>query len=145
MRVVALDIGEKRVGVAVSDPSGTIASPVCVLDATQVLGDGRDLVRLVEDYEAELVVIGLPRSMDGSEGPQAARARQAGERLARFLPVPVEYADERLSSAAARRSLTEAGVTDRQKRGRVDMIAASLFLQTYLDAARTRDAAREES
>ena len=140
MRVLALDIGEKRIGVAVSDPSGTIASPVCVLDAAQVLGGGRDLIRLVEDYEAGLVVIGLPRSMDGSEGPQAARVRSAGERLARSLPVPVTYADERLSSVEARRSLTEAGVTDRQKRGTVDMIAASLFLQTYLDADRTRDA-----
>ena len=145
MRVLALDIGEKRIGVAVSDPSGTIASPVCVLDAAQLFSGSRDVSKLVEDYEAELVVIGLPRSLDGTEGSQADRVRSTGERLARMLPVPVEYADERLSSVAARRSLTEAGVSDRAKRGSVDMVAASLFLQTYLDAARTRDAAKGES
>ena len=145
MRVLALDIGEKRVGVAVSDPSGTIASPLCVLDASAVLSGGREVTRLVEDYDAALVLIGLPRSLDGTEGPQAARVRAAGERLAARIPVPVAYADERLSSIEARRSLNEAGMSDRQKRGTVDMIAASLFLQTYLDAARTRDASRDES
>jgi putative Holliday junction resolvase len=145
MRVLALDIGEKRIGIAVSDPSGTVASPVSVLDAAAVLSGGRDLLRLIEDYEAELIVIGLPRSMDGSEGPQAARVRAAGDRLARLLPIPITYADERLSSVEARRTLTEAGMSDRQKRGTIDMVAASIFLQTYLDAARGRDAARDES
>jgi putative Holliday junction resolvase len=136
MRVLALDIGEKRLGVAVSDASGTIASPLKVLDAVPALADGRDLRRIVEDYEVELMVVGLPLSLDGSEGPQARRVRQAGERLARFAGVPVMYVDERLSSAEARRSMTEAGISDRDKRGSIDMIAASLFLQSYLDSTR---------
>ena len=79
MRVLGLDIGDKRIGVAVSDPSGTVATPLVVLDAAPVLGDGRDLMRLTEEYEVELVVVGLPRSMDGREGPQAARLGLAGK------------------------------------------------------------------
>lgn len=142
MRVLGLDIGEKRIGVAVSDPSGTVASPLVVLDAKPVLGDGGALVRLAEDYEVELVVVGLPRSLDGSEGPQADLVRAAGDRLARFLRLPVEYYDERLSSAEARRVMTSAGVSDRDKRGSVDMIAAALFLQSYLDSHRSSDTSR---
>ena len=144
MRVLGLDIGEKRIGVAISDPSGTVATPLVVLDAKRVLGDGRELVRIAEDYEAQLAVIGLPLSMDGSEGPQAASVRAVGERLARFLRLPVEYYDERLSSAEARRSMTAAGVSDRDKRGSIDMVAAALFLQSYLDAHREGDTARDE-
>ena len=144
MRVLGLDIGEKRIGVAVSDPTGTVATPVVVLDAKSALGDGRDLVRLAEDYEVELVVVGLPLSMDGSEGPQAARVRSAGARVAQFLRLPIEYYDERLSSAAARRSMTEAGVSDRDKRGSVDMVAAALFLQSYLDQHAERDTSRDD-
>ena len=123
-------------GVAVSDPSGSVATPLVVLDAKKVLGDGGEVRRLVEDYEAELIVIGLPLSMDGSEGPQAASVRAVGVRLARFLPIPVVYHDERLSSSQARRSMSAAGVSDKAKRGSIDMVAASLFLQSFLDGRR---------
>jgi putative holliday junction resolvase len=136
VRILALDIGEKRIGVAVSDPTATVATPVTVLDAPKVLGDGRELVRLVEDYEVELVVVGLPLSMDGSEGPQAKQVRYAAARLAGFLRIPVEFADERLSSAQASKAMQATGVSTRDQRGRVDMVAASLFLQSYLDARR---------
>jgi putative holliday junction resolvase len=138
MRVLGLDIGEKRIGVAVSDPSGSVATPVVVLDARPALGDGRDLVRLAEDYEVG------PLSMDGSEGSQAARVRSAGERVARFLRVPIEYHDERLSSVSARRAMTEAGVSDRDKRGSLDMVAAALFLQSYLDQHAKPDTSRDD-
>jgi putative Holliday junction resolvase len=134
VRILGLDIGEKRIGVAVSDPSGTVATPLAVIDARKALGDGRELARLVVDYEAELLVAGLPLSLDGSEGPQAARVRSAAERLAKFVALPLEYADERLSSTSARRAMTEAGVSDRDKRGSIDMVAAAIFLQSYLDA-----------
>ena len=134
MRALALDIGEKRIGVAVSDPSGTVATPLVVLDSARVMGDGRELVRLVDDYEVDRVVVGLPLSLDGSEGPQAARVRLAAKRLAGFLRVPIEFADERLSSAQASRSMAESGASAREQRGRVDMVAAALFLQSYLDA-----------
>ena len=136
MRILGLDIGEKRIGVAVSDPTGSVATPLCVLDARQVLGDGRQLSQIVADYEAELIVAGLPLSLDGTEGPQAAAARAAAERLASLVSLPLDFADERLSSAEARRSMGEAGMSDRDQRGKVDMIAASIFLQSYLDARR---------
>lgn len=141
MRVLGLDIGEKRIGVAVSDPSGTIASPLCVLDAAPVMGDGGPVARLIDEYEAELVVVGLPRSMDGTEGMQAARVRSAGARLATFLNVPVVFADERLSSTEASRVMGEGGLSEREKRGRLDMVAAAIFLQTYLDSCRDAGAA----
>ena len=143
MRILGLDIGEKRIGVAVSDPSGTVATPVTVIDARRALGDGRELSRLVSDYEAELLVAGLPLSLDGSEGPQVARVRQAAERLAGLVSLPLEFADERLSSTEARRTMTEAGVSDRDKRGRIDMVAAAIFLQSYLDARRDTESESE--
>ena len=138
MRILGLDIGEKRIGVAVSDPSGSVATPLAVIDARKALGDSRELMRFVEDYEAELLVAGLPLSLDGSEGPQAARVRTAAERLATLVGLPLEFADERLSSTAARRAMTDAGVSDRDKRGSVDMVAASIFLQSFLDARQRR-------
>jgi putative holliday junction resolvase len=136
MRLLALDIGEKRIGVAVSDPSGTVATPLTVLDAARTLATGADLVRLVEEYDVGTVVVGLPLSMDGGEGPQAQRVRRAASRLAGFLRVPLEFADERLSSVQASKALGAGGVTSKQARGSVDKIAASIFLQSYLDARR---------
>lgn len=143
MRVLGLDIGEKRIGVAVSDPSGRVATPVKVLDARRALGDGVELRRLVEDYEAELVVVGLPLSLDGTEGPQAVRVRSVASKLAGFLPVGVVFADERLSSAEAKRTMREAGVSERHQRGSVDMVAAAVFLQAYLDTCNRSDAQRD--
>lgn len=141
MRVLALDIGEKRIGVAVSDSSGSVATPLKVLPTQAVLCDSRLLVNLAEDYEVELVVVGLPVSMDGTEGNQAAEVRRVAALLAKTLPVPFDFFDERLSSAAAKRAMTEAGVSDKAKRGSVDMVAASLFLQSYLDSRRPRERA----
>lgn len=136
MRVLALDIGEKRIGVAVSDPTGSVATPVKVLATQAVLGDARILRNLAVDYEVDLVLVGLPLSLDGTEGKQAAEVRRIGGLLGKALPVPFEYFDERLSSSAAKRAMTEAGVSDKAKRGSVDMVAASIFLQSYLDSRR---------
>lgn len=136
VRVLGLDIGEKRIGVAISDPTGTVSTPLAVLDAAAVLGDGRDLRALVDDYDVALIVVGLPLSMDGSEGPQAIRVRRLASRLATFVPQPMDFADERLSSTSARNTMSAAGVSDRDKRGKIDMVAASIFLQSYLDARR---------
>jgi len=134
VRVIALDIGEKRIGVAVSDPSGTVATPLAVVDTVLAVSNGDKLKRIVQDYEPELVVVGLPLSMDGTEGEQARRVRDTTKRLARFLPERVEFIDERLSSVEASRRMREAGHDTRQQRGSVDMVAASIFLQEYLDA-----------
>jgi putative Holliday junction resolvase len=133
VRFLGLDIGERRIGVAVSDPGGLIASPVAVIDARQTLGDGAPLRRILEDYEIEAVVVGLPLSLDGTEGPQAQRVRDTVSKLARFLPCEVIYVDERLSSTEAHRRMTEAGLDSRGQRHVVDKVAAALLLQTYLD------------
>jgi len=140
VRILGLDIGEKRIGLAVSDASGRVATPLVVLDAKQALRDGRRIATIVSEYEVQLLVAGLPLSLDGSEGPQAKRVRSLAERLAGFVSLPLDFADERLSSSEARRVMTESGVSDRDKRGSVDMVAAAVFLQAYLDARAEPDA-----
>ena len=133
MRVMALDIGEVRVGVAVSDPGERVASPVCVLPAAEVASGAKSFRRLLEDWEPELLLCGLPLTLAGEEGPQAARVRKVSSQVSAGTGLPVAFADERLSSAAAKRSLREKGYDERAMRGKVDMIAASLFLQAWLD------------
>ena len=131
---MALDIGEKRVGVAVSDPDERVASPVCVLPADEVRSNARSFRMLVEDWEPELLLCGLPYSLSGEEGPQATRIKAFAGEVAATTGLSVEFADERLSSAEAKRSLREKGLSEKDMRGKVDMIAASLFLQAWLDA-----------
>ena len=134
MRVLALDIGEKRVGIAVCDPAMRVASPVCVLAASEVLSNARPFRTVLEDWEPELLLCGLPYTMAGEEGPQAARIREVASRVAKQCGLPVEFTDERLSSREAKRILREEGKSEKQMRGKVDMIAASLFLQAWLDS-----------
>ncbi len=133
MRILALDIGDKRTGVAISDPSGRIATPLTVLETSQQTRADSELARIVGEYDVESIVVGLPRSLDGELGPQARHVQALAAKMARFLRVPIEYTDERLSSAEAVRRMREAGESERSMRGRVDMVAASVFLQTYLD------------
>ena len=134
MRVLALDIGEVRVGIAVSDPTGRVASPVTVLPAQEVLAHAVTFRRVLEDWEPELLVCGLPRTLAGEEGPQAERIRAQAEKIAAACGLPLEFADERLSSAEAKRILKEQGLSERAMRGKVDSVAAGLFLQSWLDA-----------
>ena len=134
MRVLALDIGEVRVGIAVSDPAARVASPVSVLPAAEVLAHASSFRRVLEDWEPDLLVCGLPRTLAGEEGPQAERIRAQAERIAASCGLPLEFADERLSSAEAKRILKEQGLSERAMRGKVDSVAAGLFLQSWLDA-----------
>lgn len=136
MRAVALDIGQKRIGVAASDASGTIAMPVCVLPASEVLAGSPRWRRVLEDYEPDILVCGRPMTLRGEEGPQARRVAQVARKVADACGVPLEFADERLSSAEAKRILHEEGMNEKSMRGKVDMVAASLFLQTWLDPRR---------
>ncbi len=136
MRVMALDIGQTRVGVAVSDPAMRVATPIAVLPAREVAAHAAPFRRLLEDWEPGLIVCGLPTSLSGEEGSQAARVRSISGQVARACGLPLEFADERLSSVEAKRSLREKGLSEREMRGKVDMIAACLFLQAWLDARR---------
>lgn len=133
MIALALDIGEVRVGIAVSDATGTLAMPVKVLPAQEVLGNARSFRYIIEDYEPDVLVCGRPETLAGEDGPQAQRVVEAAEKIARATGLPLEFIDERLSSREAKRILREQGLSEREMRGKVDSVAASLFLQTWLD------------
>lgn len=133
MRVLGIDIGEKRIGVAVGDTATKVAFPVKVLPAAEVLAGARTWRMLLEDEEPELIVSGLPKSMDGASRAQAQRVRQAAQEIAQAAGLPLEFADERLSSAEAKRAMRDQGMSERDMRGKVDMVAACLFLQSWLE------------
>lgn len=131
---MALDLGEKRTGVAVSDPGRTIAHPLSVLPTHEILCNAPSFRRLLEDHAVELLVIGLPVSLDGTEHAQAARIRKQARRLKESCGIPIEFADERLSSAEAKKVLRQMGYSEKDMRGKTDKIAAGILLQTWLDS-----------
>lgn len=135
--MLALDLGSKRIGVAVSDRSGTIATPLTVLQRSgDVAQDHARIAALVSDEEAVRVVVGLPLSLDGSLGPAATAARAEAEALALVVPVPVESFDERLTTVTAERALMEAKMRGEARRRVVDKVAAAVMLQAWLDRSR---------
>lgn len=134
MRIMALDIGEVRCGIAISDPMERIASPLCVLPTAEVKAHAASFRRICQDWEPELIVSGLPLSLNGETGAQAQTCKEVAYQVAKNLHLPLEFSDERLSSSEAKRVLREEGLSEKQMRGKVDMIAASLFLQSWLDA-----------
>lgn len=139
MIAIALDIGEVRTGIAVSDRTGRIAIPVKVLPAAEVASVARPFRRIIEDHEPDILVCGLPQTLAGEEGPQVERIRAVAEDVSRLTGLPLAYADERLSSREAKRILREEGLSEKQMRGKIDMISASLFLQAWLDARQGAD------
>lgn len=133
---LAVDVGTVRVGVAISDPDGILATPLGTF-ARDVKGasDLERLATVVAQHSVVEVVVGLPRSLSGREGAAATAARQYADALAsRIRPVPVRLHDERFSSVSAQRVLTERGVSTRQSRAIIDQVAAVTILQSYLDA-----------
>lgn len=141
MRALGLDLGTKRIGVAVSDGDGRVATPIDVVHRT---GDRRrehrTLVDLAAEWEAEVVVVGIPYSLDGSTGPMAkamaAEATELAAVLGERLGIPVETYDERLTTVTAERSLRDQDLRGPDRRRVVDMVAASVMLQAWLDARR---------
>lgn len=132
-----VDVGSVRVGVARSDPRGVLAVPVATLRRDQRLGTDLDeLTVLVSEHDAVGVVIGLPQTLAGRDGPAVRDAREYGRAVAaRIAPRPVVYVDERLSTVVAQRNLTSSGVRGRAKRAVVDQAAAVEILQSYLDGS----------
>lgn len=140
-----MDVGEVRVGVAISDPEGLLATPLTTLtrshkpDSGGIPGDMSELARLVESHGIVEVVVGLPTTLAGTEGPAAAHTRQYARRLERVVaPVPVTLVDERMSTALATRKLSGQGVRGRRQRKVVDQAAAVEILQGWLDVQRRR-------
>jgi putative holliday junction resolvase len=139
MRVLGIDPGARRIGLALSDPEGRFALP---LEAVQVRGVEQTVQRLAAEavrLSAERLVVGLPLRMDGSEGESARLARKLGERLHAATGLPVVLWDERLTTRAAERALAEAGTRGARRKQAVDSVAAALLLQSYLDAEHERD------
>jgi len=138
-RILALDPGSRRIGLAVSDPTGILAQPLDAVERSR----GRDwagaILILIEELEVTEIVVGLPLHMDGSEGESAANARQMAETLRSRAKVPVTLWDERLTTVAAEKMFRESGVKTRQARRHIDSVAAVLILQGYLDRRAKED------
>lgn len=134
MRALGIDLGSRRIGVAVSDPQGRVASAVEVVTRSgSVERDHRVLMGLADEWEAEVVVIGVPLSLDGSTGPAAAAVLDEVEQFRRACRLPVEVVDERLTTVEAHRHLQASGVNAKKARGVVDKVAAAVLLQAWLD------------
>jgi putative Holliday junction resolvase len=134
VRVVGLDLGSRRIGVAVSDPTGTIASPHDVLERSGDRdSDHAGIARLVAELGAARVVVGLPLSLSGAAGRAAREVTEEAEALAKVVGVPVETFDERLTTVTAERTLSEQGLRAKQRRAVVDKVAAAVILQAWLD------------
>jgi putative holliday junction resolvase len=136
-RRLAFDVGDARIGVASSDPEGLLATPVETVPGRDVRAAQRRLAELVAEYEPFEVVIGLPRSLDGREGPAAAKVRSFARQTAtRIAPVPVRLVDERMSTVTAAQSMRASGVNAKRGRARIDQAAAVVILQTVLETER---------
>ncbi len=133
MRYLGLDVGNRRIGVATVDSEVRLATPVDVIVRTSLEQDTRALAAWVQRYGAEQIVIGLPRNMDGTHGPQAQAAQAYGEQVGHSLNLPVIFWDERLSSVEATRKSHESGARGKKSRRNLDAIAAAVILQDYID------------
>jgi len=132
-RVLALDLGEKRIGVAVSDATRTIATPLALIKRTSRQEDFAQIGRLLAEQQANLLVVGLPIMLDGSEGVKAAWVRDYAAALHEALNVPLAFTDEAFTTVQAEGSLRARGQKGRKIRQNVDAVAATLILQAFLD------------
>ncbi len=134
MRVLALDVGDKRIGVAISDPSQVLARSLKVIQRGSRQEDFAAVARLVEEYEVEKVVVGYPRSLDGKAHAQAKKVERYATGLAESLTVPMLLWDERFSTVTAERLMREAGLRGKKRWKGIDAVAAAVILQDYLDS-----------
>ncbi|RAP39224.1 Holliday junction resolvase RuvX [Candidatus Marinamargulisbacteria bacterium SCGC AAA071-K20] len=130
-RILALDYGQKRVGVALSDPLGITAQskPYLLNDAQLV----KNISLLIQTYSVDQLIIGLPKDQHGGEGKKAAEIRQFSERLKKHIQIPIEFVDERFSTIAAEKHLVAAEVSRKKRKEKIDSLAAVFFLQGHLD------------
>lgn len=136
MRVLGLDVGDRRVGIAVSDETGTIACPHGVYGRRSIPEDVAQLARLAQTVGAAAIVAGLPLNMDGTEGEQARKTRELVEAVASAARLPVHYLDERLTSVEVERAMREGDLSRSARKKREDALSAVLILQAWLDGAR---------
>lgn len=134
MRILGIDLGDKKIGLALSDPLGWTAQGLGVITSKgSINADIATINEYVKHYEVEKIIIGLPLNMDGSSGPHAEKARAFAEQLSHKLNIPVEMIDERLTTVAAEKLLLEADLSRAKRKKVIDKMAAVLILQIYLD------------
>ncbi|NPV70722.1 MAG: Holliday junction resolvase RuvX [Firmicutes bacterium] len=136
MRILALDVGDRRTGVALSDPLGLTAQGLCVIEASGVRSLVEQAAALIREHEVSRVVVGVPLNMDGSAGERALKSRKVIEMLRSRAGVEVDPWDERLTTLQAERTLIEADVSRRRRKEVIDKMSAVLILQAYLDRTR---------
>jgi len=138
MRIMGLDVGHKRIGIAISDPMGWTAQGHSVLAREKLDADLLKLARLCAEYEISTIVLGFPRNMNGTIGPKGIEIMQFGQVLTERIGLPIEYWDERLSTVAAEKTLVQANVSRQKRKGVIDKMAAVNILQGYLDRQASR-------
>ncbi|MCB1014166.1 MAG: Holliday junction resolvase RuvX [Acidimicrobiales bacterium] len=139
-RVLGIDLGQRRIGLAISDPDRRVATPDRVIARTRdAERDRRAIAAVADEWEASLVVVGLPLSLDGSDGPAAVAARAEATRIGEVTGRPVETYDERFTTVTAERTLAEQDVRGQDRRKVVDMVAAAVLLQAWLDRRTPQD------
>ncbi len=136
MRVLGLDVGEKTIGVAVSDGLGITAQGVMVIRRQSKEKDFAALLKIIDEYDVNSIIIGLPKNMNGSLGPQAQKALAFAETVKSRFGLPVEMIDERLSTALVQKALIEGGASRAKRKTVIDMLAAQVILQGWLDNRR---------
>jgi len=133
MRIMGLDVGIKRIGIAISDEMGWTAQGHSVLVRGKPKDDLQKLADLCAEYKIEKIVLGFPRNMNGTVGPKGEEIQEFGRELEEYLSLPLDYWDERLTTVAAQRVLLEANVSRQKRKGVIDKLAAVNILQGYLD------------
>ena len=136
VRLLGLDVGKKTIGLALSDPDLSVATPLRTINRTKFTKDVQELDRIIEEFEIGGFIIGLPVNMDGSEGPRVQSTRAFARNLALKIAIPIVFWDERLSTSAVTRTLIEADVRRDKRREVVDKLAASYILQGALERLR---------
>jgi len=134
--IIALDLGTKTIGVAISDLTRNIASPLLTIARRKFTQDAAELLAILNREKAGLILLGLPLNMDGSEGPRAQSTRAFARNLAKLTPLPIIYWDERLSTAAIERAMIAADASRAKRADHIDKLAAAWILQAALDSLR---------
>jgi len=137
MRILGLDVGEKRIGVAVSDEIGLTAQGLTTIVRSDIQKDIERLAAIVREYSIRKIIVGLPRNMNGTYGPQAGKTKEFVRLMQQVIPLEVVFWDERLTTALARRTLLEGDVSRKKRKEVIDRMAAVMILQGFLDRHRS--------
>ncbi|MDO6354351.1 Holliday junction resolvase RuvX [Caloramator sp. CAR-1] len=136
MRILGLDIGEKRIGIALSDPLGWTAQSLKTLERKSIKNDVEEIIKIINEFQVEKVVVGLPKNMNGTLGESGQKVMNFCEKLLEKINIELIYEDERLTTMAAEKVLIDADLSRKKRKGVIDALAATFILQTYLDRNR---------